>query len=222
MTSGGSTSERLYGQRAASLPPGSGASLGAADRRRGRRDRARPPPDPTDLECAARRAAVSHVLPALGRRRRDRARRLCAGGRGIGPRRRLGRLVRLDRQQHRRCSPPYLGLDVGAPVFGDPRATCAWGPPNECRGDRGAGRLSRHRPLGFRQRLPARQLDRRARHRGRARRLAAAQQISAGRRSAPGCFRPRRRPCSTTGTRSGCAAPRRNPTRSRICSCPRS
>ena len=45
--------------------------------------------------------------------------------------------------------------------------------------------------------------------------------VSAGRRSAPGCFRPSRRPCSTIGTRSGCAARRRNPTRSTICSCPR-
>ena len=26
---------------------------------------------------------------------------------------------------------PYLGLDAARKVFGDPRATCAWGPPNE-------------------------------------------------------------------------------------------
>ncbi len=44
---------------------------------------------------------------------------------------------------------------------------------------------------------------------------------SAGRRSALGCFRPSRRPCSTIGTRSACAAPRPNPTRSRIYSYPR-
>ena len=29
---------------------------------------------------------------------------------------------------------PYLGLEVAGTVFGDPHATCAWGPPNECRG----------------------------------------------------------------------------------------
>ena len=29
---------------------------------------------------------------------------------------------------------PYLGLEAARRVFGDPRATCAWGPPNECRG----------------------------------------------------------------------------------------
>ena len=29
---------------------------------------------------------------------------------------------------------PYLGLDAARLVFGDPRATCAWGPPNEARG----------------------------------------------------------------------------------------
>ncbi|MGA8380752.1 MAG: acyl-CoA dehydrogenase family protein, partial [Stellaceae bacterium] len=29
---------------------------------------------------------------------------------------------------------PYLGLDAARRVFGDPRATCAWGPPNEARG----------------------------------------------------------------------------------------
>ena len=29
---------------------------------------------------------------------------------------------------------PYLGLDAARRVFGDPRATCAWGPPNECQG----------------------------------------------------------------------------------------
>ncbi len=29
---------------------------------------------------------------------------------------------------------PYLGLDAARQVFGDPRATCAWGPPNDCRG----------------------------------------------------------------------------------------
>src|SRR5499427_8570077 len=29
---------------------------------------------------------------------------------------------------------PYLGLDAALTVFADPRATCAWGPPNECRG----------------------------------------------------------------------------------------
>ena len=29
---------------------------------------------------------------------------------------------------------PYLDLQASRTVFGDPRATCAWGPPNECRG----------------------------------------------------------------------------------------
>jgi indole-3-acetate monooxygenase len=29
---------------------------------------------------------------------------------------------------------PYLGLDAARKVFGDPRATCAWGPPNDSRG----------------------------------------------------------------------------------------
>jgi alkylation response protein AidB-like acyl-CoA dehydrogenase len=29
---------------------------------------------------------------------------------------------------------PYLDLDAARTVFGDKRATCAWGPPNECRG----------------------------------------------------------------------------------------
>ena len=29
---------------------------------------------------------------------------------------------------------PYLSLDGARRVFGDPRSTCAWGPPNECRG----------------------------------------------------------------------------------------
>ncbi len=29
---------------------------------------------------------------------------------------------------------PYLGLDAARTVFGPPRATCAWGPPNESRG----------------------------------------------------------------------------------------
>jgi alkylation response protein AidB-like acyl-CoA dehydrogenase len=29
---------------------------------------------------------------------------------------------------------PYLDPDAARTVFGDPRATCAWGPPNECRG----------------------------------------------------------------------------------------
>ena len=43
--------------------------------------------------------------------------------------------------------------------------------------DRGAGRLPGDRPLGFRQRLPARELDGRARHRRRARRLVAPQQF---------------------------------------------
>jgi alkylation response protein AidB-like acyl-CoA dehydrogenase len=29
---------------------------------------------------------------------------------------------------------PYLDLGAARTVFGDPRATCAWGPPNDCRG----------------------------------------------------------------------------------------
>jgi alkylation response protein AidB-like acyl-CoA dehydrogenase len=29
---------------------------------------------------------------------------------------------------------PYLDLEAARMVFGDPRATCAWGPPNDCRG----------------------------------------------------------------------------------------
>src|SRR5438105_74002 len=29
---------------------------------------------------------------------------------------------------------PYLDLEAARTVFGDPRATCAWGPPKECRG----------------------------------------------------------------------------------------
>ena len=29
---------------------------------------------------------------------------------------------------------PYLDLEPARKVFGDPRATCAWGPPNDCRG----------------------------------------------------------------------------------------
>ncbi len=29
---------------------------------------------------------------------------------------------------------PYLPLDAARQVFGDPRAVCAWGPPNDCRG----------------------------------------------------------------------------------------
>jgi len=29
---------------------------------------------------------------------------------------------------------PYLGLDAARKVFGDPRATCAWGPPNDAQG----------------------------------------------------------------------------------------
>jgi len=29
---------------------------------------------------------------------------------------------------------PYLELDAARTVFGEPRATCAWGPPNDCRG----------------------------------------------------------------------------------------
>jgi alkylation response protein AidB-like acyl-CoA dehydrogenase len=29
---------------------------------------------------------------------------------------------------------PYLSLDAARRVFGDPRATCAWGPPNDCQG----------------------------------------------------------------------------------------
>jgi alkylation response protein AidB-like acyl-CoA dehydrogenase len=29
---------------------------------------------------------------------------------------------------------PYLGAEAARTVFGDPRATCAWGPPNDCRG----------------------------------------------------------------------------------------
>src|SRR5271157_5202859 len=29
---------------------------------------------------------------------------------------------------------PYLDLEPARIVFGDPRATCAWGPPNDCRG----------------------------------------------------------------------------------------
>jgi alkylation response protein AidB-like acyl-CoA dehydrogenase len=29
---------------------------------------------------------------------------------------------------------PYLDLDAARTVFGDQRATCAWGPPNDCRG----------------------------------------------------------------------------------------
>ncbi len=29
---------------------------------------------------------------------------------------------------------PYLSLGAARRVFGDPRATCAWGPPNECHG----------------------------------------------------------------------------------------
>ena len=29
---------------------------------------------------------------------------------------------------------PYLDLEAARTVFGDPRATCAWGPPNDCRG----------------------------------------------------------------------------------------
>ena len=29
---------------------------------------------------------------------------------------------------------PYLEPEAARTVFGDPRATCAWGPPNDCRG----------------------------------------------------------------------------------------
>lgn len=29
---------------------------------------------------------------------------------------------------------PYLALEQAREVFGDPRATCAWGPPNDCQG----------------------------------------------------------------------------------------
>ena len=62
-------------------------------------------------------------------------------------------------------------------IWADPRATCAWGPPNDCHRHRRAGRLSGHRPLGFRQRLPPCELDGRARRRRRAGRLIAAQPL---------------------------------------------
>jgi alkylation response protein AidB-like acyl-CoA dehydrogenase len=34
---------------------------------------------------------------------------------------------------------PYLALEGAREVFGDPRATCAWGPPNDCQGIAVAG-----------------------------------------------------------------------------------
>src|SRR2546429_8074523 len=34
---------------------------------------------------------------------------------------------------------PYLDLEPARIVFGDPRATCAWGPPHDCRGIAGPG-----------------------------------------------------------------------------------
>ena len=48
-------------------------------------------------------------------------------------------------------------------IFADPRGIVAWGPPNSSRATSGRRRLSPDRRMAFRQRLPAGQLDRRAR-----------------------------------------------------------
>jgi alkylation response protein AidB-like acyl-CoA dehydrogenase len=107
---------------------------------------------------------------------------------------------------------PYLDLDVARQIFDPPRATCAWGPPNEsqaslCRAATGslAGGISpaaAAMPAGWartgRWWSPTDRFG---------------ETIWAGRRCAPGCSRSSRPPSSTPGTRSGCAAPRPIPTR---------
>jgi hypothetical protein len=134
----------------------------AVDSRRSRRDRGGPPADRARRRGNASGAAVSHAVAALGGWRRGRSMRLypCGGRTGRG--RRFGRLVRLDRQQHRtdrRLHGPCRGTRYLGRSAGNRRL----GPAERLAGDRGGSRLSGHRPTEFRQRLPPFQLDGRAR-----------------------------------------------------------
>ena len=76
-------------------------------------------------------------------------------------RRRLGRLVRVDRQLDRADRGLY-GPRGSADDLGRPARHRRLGPAQRVARGRGAGRLPGHRPLGFRQRLPAFELDGRA------------------------------------------------------------
>src|SRR5438876_11749148 len=64
---------------------------------------------------------------------------------------------------------PYLDLEAARRVFGDPRATCAWGPPNECRGIAVPGGYRVTGRWDFASGLPPCELDGGARHGRRAR-----------------------------------------------------
>ena len=86
---------------------------------------------------------------------------------------------------------------------------------------RRARRLSRHRRMAFLLGLPPGHLDRRARPRGGARRLAAPQPLRPADRAHGPDAQGRRRRRSATGTRSACAARRRKATPSPTSSCRR-
>ena len=176
------------------------AGVAAADRGIGRRDRARGPSASPAARRAARGALVPHAAAALARR---------PGG-GAGDVHRDARVVRCRRRQH--------GMDDRAGLrllaFGGLSAACigtrgvrprrrraGLGAVRHRRADRrGGGRLSRHRPMVFRQRQPARAVARRAWHVVRARTAGCASMPAAHRSSAPSSF-PARLPVSTaTGT----------------------
>ena len=93
----------------------------------------------------------------------------------------------------------YLDPDTANEIFGPADSILAWGAIAH-EAHVGARRLSRHRALGFRQRLAPGQLARRACADRRGRRHEGGASRTARRKSAPSCFRWRAPPCTTSGT----------------------
>ena len=114
----------------------------------------------------------------------------------------------------------YLEPAVNHAIFADPRSIVAWGPPNASRAiaveasaiaspASGISPAAAGRPVGWAR--TAMWSKRTARFGSTA---------LAGPPNARSCFRRARRPSSTPGKRSGCAARRRTPIASTTCSCP--
>ena len=144
------------------------------DRGRRRCNRTHAAHSRTVAVATACRADVPHAAAAFGRWRRVGTLGLSARDRGDQPPRRLGRLEHLRRQQ--------FGADRAVPAARDDAHDLRrsarrrrLGAAERVEGDRRAGRLSRHRSMELRFRLPSGHMDGRALPRGGARRLAAAE-----------------------------------------------
>ena len=175
---------------------------------------------PTAAGRAPRIAAVPHAAAALGRRRAGRAWvYLRRSRRSPATTARSGWNMFVANSSA--LIAPFIPFEAARQIYSRSARPDLVGAAQPSQGDRRARRLPDHRRVAFLVGLSAGQLDRRAWSRRRARRLAASQSLRPADRAHPADAQPSKRRRSTTGTRSACAARRRNSLPSRTCSCPR-